>query len=267
MSKIFIILFSITFFTSSFVCCSEQEKKNIEKYEIEQNVKTITFLSEDGLIISADTYIKHKLNAPLILLFHQAGWSRGEYIEIAPKLNDLGFNCIAVDQRSGEKVNDIINKTHSRATTANKPTAYLDAYVDMVATLSFAKDNYSKGEVLVWGSSYSAALVLKLASEQKGKIDGVLSFSPGEYFVRFGKTETFISDFAKNITVPIFITSAKNEKPNWENIFNSVSSENKHYFLPKTNGNHGSRALWSKFEDCNDYWNAVIPFLKKYFLN
>lgn len=267
MSKIFIILFSIVFFTSSFMSCSEQEKKVIEKHKTEKNVKTITFSSADSLIISANVYIKHKLTVPIIVLFHQAGWSRGEYIEIAPKLNELGFNCIAVDQRSGEKVNDVINKTHSRAVTANKLTAYLDAYVDMVAALNFAKENYSQGKVLVWGSSYSAALVLKLASEQKDKIDGVLSFSPGEYFVRFGKTETFIADYAKNITVPIFITSAKNEKPNWENIVNSVSSENKHYFLPKTNGNHGSRALWSKFEDSKDYWNAVTPFLKKYFLD
>jgi len=262
MDKILIILLPFIFITSSFVSASEQEK-NIK----DKSVQTITFLSEDSLIISADVYIKHKLTSPLIVLFHQAGWSRGEYIEIAPKLNDLGFNCIAVDQRSGEKVNGVINKTHIRAATTNKPTAYLDAYVDMVSTLNYAKENYSKGKLLVWGSSYSAALVIKLASEQNDKIDGVLAFSPGEYFARFGKSETFISDHAKNIITPIFITSAKTEKQNWDNIYKSVPSANKHYFLPSSNGNHGSRALWSKFEDSKDYWNSVTPFLKKYFLD
>ena len=34
----------------------------------------------------ADLYIAHDASAPFILLFHQAGWSRGEYLEIAPKL-------------------------------------------------------------------------------------------------------------------------------------------------------------------------------------
>ena len=267
MHKFIQILFLLVFLSASLLNCSEQNKKLIGSKSIEKVAKTITFPSKDSVIISADIYIKHNLSAPLIVLFHQAGWSRGEYIEIAPKLNELGFNCIAIDQRSGDKVNDIVNETHNKAEVENKQTAYLDAYIDMDAALNYAKTNYSEGKILIWGSSYSAALVVKLASEKKNLIDGVLAFSPGEYFVRFGKSKTYISDYAKNITAPIFITSAKTEKPNWENIFNSVSSENKHYFLPKTNGNHGSRALWSKFDDSNDYWNAVIPFLKKYFLN
>jgi pimeloyl-ACP methyl ester carboxylesterase len=218
-------------------------------------------------MITADIYLSHSLDAPLIVLFHQAGWSRGEYIEIAPRLNKLGFNCIAIDQRSGEKVNNVINKTHRKAAAANKPTTYLDAYTDMDAALNFAIDNYGKGKVIVWGSSYSSSLVIELASENKDKVDGVLSFSPGEYFVKFGKSETYISDFAKTIDIPVFITSAKNEKTNWEKIYNSIPSKNKYYFLPKTNGNHGSRALWSKFDDSEDYWKAVTPFLTKYFLD
>ncbi len=64
---------------------------------------TIHLKSADGLLITADSYLPHDTNtAPLIVLFHQAGSSRGEYSEIAPRLNELGFNCIAVDQRSGE---------------------------------------------------------------------------------------------------------------------------------------------------------------------
>ena len=35
--------------------------------------------------------------------------------------------------------------------------------------------------------------------------------------------------------------------------------------MPKTKGNHGSRALWSKFNDSNDYWHAVSKFLHQYF--
>ncbi|MEE9431564.1 MAG: alpha/beta fold hydrolase [Melioribacteraceae bacterium] len=258
----------ITFFiVVSLINCSEQGKKVVGSVVFEKTTKTIMFPSEDSVMISADIYLAHNLDAPLIILFHQAGWSRGEYIDIAPKLNKLGFNCIAVDQRSGEKVNNVINKTHGRAATANKPTKYLDAYIDMVSSLKFLKEKYSKGKTIIWGSSYSAALSVRLAGEYKNEVDGLLSFSPGEYFVRFGKPKTFISDFAKNIAAPVFITSAKNEKSNWENIYNSIPTENKHFFLPQTNGNHGSRALWSKFEDSNSYWNAVEPFLIKYFIN
>ena len=48
-------------------------------------------------------------NAPVLVLFHQAGWSRGEYREIAPKLNELGYICLAIDQRSGKGVNGVAN--------------------------------------------------------------------------------------------------------------------------------------------------------------
>jgi hypothetical protein len=38
---------------------------------------------------------------PYILLSHQAGSNRAEYAPIAPRLVKPGFNCLAIDQRSG----------------------------------------------------------------------------------------------------------------------------------------------------------------------
>jgi hypothetical protein len=40
-------------------------------------IKTVTFDSEDGLEMTADQY-HIKLDKPVIILCHQAGWSRGE---------------------------------------------------------------------------------------------------------------------------------------------------------------------------------------------
>ena len=48
-------------------------------------VKTVIYKSHDGLLITANLYLSHKADAPFIILFHQAGWSRGEYKETAPK--------------------------------------------------------------------------------------------------------------------------------------------------------------------------------------
>lgn len=75
---------------------------------------TINFEAKDGLIVTADLFAPHPNETPFIILFHQAQWSRGEYIEIAPKLNKMGFNCMAVDLRSGGNVNDITNETNQR---------------------------------------------------------------------------------------------------------------------------------------------------------
>ena len=39
--------------------------------------ETVTFESEDGLLMTADIYAPYKNGeAPVIVLFHQAGWSR-----------------------------------------------------------------------------------------------------------------------------------------------------------------------------------------------
>ena len=141
----------------------------------------LSFTAADGLEVTADKYFTNAETAPLIVLFHQAGWSRGEYKEIAPKLNKMGFNCLAIDQRSGGEINGVVNETYKRAVENKLGTAYVDAEVDMVAAIDFAKKNFDKAaKLVVWGSSYSAGLVLKLAGE-RNDIDAVLAFSPGEY--------------------------------------------------------------------------------------
>ncbi len=219
--------------------------------------KTIDFPSKDGLQITADVY-ETKESDQYIILFHQAGWSRGEYKEIAPKLNELGYNCIAIDQRSGGAVNDTKNKTNALAKKSGKPTEFIDAFQDIEAAVSYVKTTYSPKKVIIWGSSYSSALVLKYAGDYPEEVQAVLSFSPGEYF---GKKE-FITKSAANIKIPVFITSSQSEKSSWSGIYDAIPTSTKKSFLPTTKGNHGSRALWAKFSDNNAYWDAVQEFLK-----
>ena len=228
------------------------------------NVKTVTYKSQDGLLITANLYLTHKAEAPFIILFHQAGWSRGEYKEIAPTLNKLGFNCLAVDLRSGGKVNGAINQTHKRAVEQKKRTNYTDAIQDIEASIEYVKKNYAKGKLIIWGSSYSAALVLVVGNKHLIDVNGIISFSPGEYFEKSGKSKTYITDNAKNITQPVFITSAKREQDYWKNIFDSIPSKDKTSFVPKSDGNHGARVLWSKFNYSKEYWAAVKSFLNKF---
>lgn len=225
--------------------------------------QTGTFKAADELTVTADLYIAHEdKKTPLIILFHQAGWSRGEYRETAPKLNKMGFNCIAVDQRSGEQVNRVTNQTAAAAKKARRETDFVAAYKDMEAALAYAHANHAEGPVIVLGSSYSAGLVFKLASEHPDKIDGVLAFSPGEYFARLGQPENWIATAAAKVKCPVFITAARNEAPRWKGIYDAIKHDNKTGYTPSTKGQHGSRALWEKFDDNDGYWAAMKPFLK-----
>ena len=227
--------------------------------------RQIKFDSSDGLEITADLYMSDgDKTKPFIVLCHQAGWSRGEYREIAPKLLRLGFNCMAIDQRSGGVVNGVGNETTVRAKKEKKGVSFVDAEPDIIAAAKYAKENYAEGKLLLWGSSYSSALVLRIAGEHPELMDGVLAFAPGEYFSRMGKPRDWIASSVKKAQCPIFISSAKKEAGKWKLIYDAIEVAGKTKFVPKTEGNHGSRALWSKFEDSADYWQATKMFLKRF---
>jgi pimeloyl-ACP methyl ester carboxylesterase len=231
----------------------------------DREFETISFPSTDELSITADVYAPHEdKTTPFIVLCHQAGWSRGEYREIAPKLNELGFNCMAIDQRSGGAVNKVANATLAAAEEAGAETGFLDAQQDIVSALKYTRVELAEGKVILWGSSYSAALSLVIAGDHNELVDGVLAFAPGEYFVRFGKAKDFVQSSAAKIAAPAFITSAKNEFGRWEAIYNSIEGDAKQKFVPETAGNHGSRALWEQFSDNEAYWASVKTFLAQF---
>lgn len=203
----------------------------------------------------------HPATAPMIVLFHQAGYSRGEYRTIAPKLGELGFNALAVDARSGEAAEGVGNDTAADACKLGKPTNYVDAMVDLRAAVAQAR-TLATGKILIWGSSYSSSLVLVLGAELKA--DAVLAFSPGEYFEDQGKPKTWVADSAKALAVPVFITSAKDEGKDWAPIAAAVDPTKLTTFVPETAGHHGSSTLWPAQPDRDAYWTAVAAFLKPF---
>ena len=219
--------------------------------------KEISFPSIDSLEITADLYLTDQESSTYIILCHQAYFSRGAYRSIAPKLNELGYHCLAIDQRSGYKVEGIKNKTCKKASKANKPRKYKDAIPDVEAALLYAKKELKAKKIILWGSSYSASIVIYLGSKYPNEIDGIMSFSPGEYFTI---NDQKISSFANKVTCPVFVTSAKKEQKKWNNIYNQISSK-KSYFLPSKGGFHGSKTLWPKKKGNEVYWKSVRDFL------
>lgn len=237
----------------------------------------ISFPSEDGLACTADLYLaKEDRTTPFIVLFHQATYSRGEYRDIAPRLNQLGFNCMAVDARSGSRVKGVQNETALAARAAGKPAAkYLDALPDLRAALRYAREHHAGGKLIAWGSSYSSSLCLFIAGAHPDLVDGVLAFSPGEFFTP-EKPRTWIAEAAARISnIPVFITSGPSEGGQWEAIFEAIPSPGKRSYLPKeVAGLHGSSVLWSDLGNAEfsipnplapGYWTAVETFLSQHF--
>lgn len=229
-----------------------------------QAPRTIVFASADSLPITADLYAPLPPTAPFIVLFHQAEASRGEYREIAPKLVAMGFNCMAVDQRAGDAMNGVPNETAKRAQAEGRPASMLDAREDIEAALRYARERYAKGPVIAWGSSYSASLVLVVAGQRKGLADGVVAFSPGEYFPVSPGGPRLVRAAARAVTVPVFITAARSED-DWRPIFAALPRGLRRSYVPESEGRHGSKALWKDAPGQEGYWQALRGFLNLHF--
>ena len=219
---------------------------------------TFEISSLDSLEITATQYHLSK-DSQIIVLCHQAGWSRGAYTEIAPKLNAMGYNCIAIDQRSGGAINGVTNETNARAKSAGKSTEFIDAKQDITATINWAKAYYGK-DVILWGSSYSSALALIIAKEN-ADVSTVLAFSPGEYL---GSAGINVGNSINGLDKPAFLTSSKAESNQTKLLFDRIVSTNRIHFTPTGNGEHGSRALWEEKVDNEEYWTALKAFLNSF---
>ena len=192
------------------------------------------------------------------MICHQARYNKTEYSEIALKLNEAGYHCIAVDLRSGGELNNVKNKTNEAAVKAGKPVDYLDAEKDIIAAVDYAY-TINEQKIILWGSSYSSTLALFVAINND-KVGAVVSFSPGDYFPELGSLNDKLKDFSK----PMFVTSSKEESIELTKMLSKMKlNETQMQFIPKTEGTHGSRALWESDPAHEEYWEAILPFLEK----
>jgi len=231
-----------------------------EKIEFEYSKRSIEFPSKDGLIISGDLY-EVAPDKPVILLLHQAGYNKYEYSDIAPRLNSMGFNALAIDQRSGGSFANKPNETYNRAVQIGiEDIEFSDAGQDIESAITYLADEYQQ-EIIVWGSSYSSSLALHIAENNKN-VKAVISFSPGDYF---GGHYPLLQSVLPNIIQPFLITSSREEAASLKEMFSDVEQSNiQRQFIPESAGFHGARALWIDQEGAEDYWGAIRSFLSKF---
>ena len=216
----------------------------------------ISFPSKDSVIITADWYpVADSL--PIILLCHQARFSRGEFQGTAEKLNKFGFNCLAVDLRAGGEVNGVANETASYVRRNKLPSSYLAAEQDIIAAMDFLYNKYRK-KIILLGSSYSASLALIIANENDHVL-GVAAFSPGEYL----EPKDYVSKHIEGLNKPVFITSSKEEAPGVTDLVKDVVSMIKIQYIPMSEGDHGSKVLWNEKPYNEEYWLALMSFLNR----
>ena len=197
-----------------FACQSGTPKIEKEIIEIEEEIKVevpekITFPSGDGLTIHANLYHKSD-SAPVMLLCHQARFNKFEYVKSALTFMEMGFNCLAIDQRSGGPIVEAFNETTLEAEKAGKSTEFLDAEQDIVAAINYAANKY-KQPVILLGSSYSSSLALFIGATNEN-VKAVVSFSPGDYF-KEDNPKYDLTKLLPSFSKPFWVPSSKEEEP------------------------------------------------------
>jgi len=224
-----------------------------------QATQPVELKAPDGVTVYG-TYYPAAASRALILLFHQAGSSSGEYADIAPRLQRAGFAALAIDQRVG---GNLYGANRTMAAYQGK-TDYLGALPDLEAALAWGKAK--RMPIVLWGSSYSASLVFLLANaaDAKGSVKAVMAFSPGEYF----SDRKMVEAAAAKVTVPVFVTSANTveEEAEAKAIVTATRSTDRQQYIPRT-GVHGSSTLNATKNPggADENWNAVLAFLKRVF--
>ena len=218
-------------------------------------MQEIEFPSKDGLLITADFY-KVKASKGLLVCCHRSHCNRAEYRETAPKFNQLGYDCLVIDQRSGMKVFGENNKTKDRAKAQKLPTGYLDAKPDVEAAIDYAFQLNDKKPIILVGSSYSAALALLIATETQ-KVKAIMVFSPGEHLKGME-----LALLLKPMQIPIFATSAKREIEEVKAVLKYVKPKYLSHFQPELEGFHGSKIIWESVKGHEKHWEAMEAFLE-----
>lgn len=224
----------------------------------------VKFYAEDSLEITADLY-KTKAGDPCVILLHQAGSSRGEYRDVAKKIQMLGFNCLAVDLRSGGEGNFVVNETNKKALSMGLPTNYLDARKDIKAAIDYAYENTGQ-QVILLGSSFSASLSM-IEGKSNDKIKAIIALSPAEFF----KPLLDVKEEITGLDKPIFVGCSQREFPYAQEYESVINSTLKVFFKPQDGpGEHGAKALWDKadsaksdYDSSKEYWMALLVFFNQ----
>ena len=194
---------------------------------------------------------------PFIILCHQDGSNRSEFYEIAPRLLNLNYNCLAIDLRAGGNVDFTENETAERALSENRTISLIDAREDIVAAIQYVQ-RFNQQPVILFGSSYSASLCL-LTSMNNPLVKAVVAFSPGEYF----QPRINVGEEIRKIDKRIFVSATQAEYSYLERMMAGIPQDRFTLFKPEnSNGYHGARALCSTNSTRNEYWFALTMFFK-----
>jgi pimeloyl-ACP methyl ester carboxylesterase len=203
--------------------------------------EVVYFFSSDSSKIRGNLYLRD-YNLPFMILCHGEATDRNEFSDIAPRLLNLNYNCLAIDM----------------GTSGDHNFSPANAQISIRAAIAYVK-RFSSQPVVLLGSSWSASLCLLEASSNP-QIRAIVALSPGEYF----QPRILMSDVVKKIRQPVFICGTRAEFSYLQKMVEERTADGVTLFQPeKGKGVHGAAALSANDITRDEYWFALMMFFKK----
>lgn len=224
--------------------------------------QSVTFPASDGVTIHATWFRSPRPSQGIILAFHQGGASGvGEYGPVAERLTREGFDVLAVDQRSGGSRFGGQNRTV--AARQGRSSGFCEVAEDLEGAILFARKEAGSRPLILLGSSYSGALVLRAAAQRPEGVTAVLAFSPASG----GPMEACRGeDVSDRIEVPMLALRPRSEldlesaRAQFE-LFRAQG----HQVHVADPGTHGASMLVAERvgAPADSTWTVVLAFLKR----
>ena len=218
----------------------------------------VTFSASDGTELHG-TWYRAEGPTAVVVAFHQAGANgRSEYSEIASRLNEEGYAVLATDQRSGGNRFGYANRT---VESLGESSAYCDVMPDIFGAIDHAAQEYPDRGLVLWGSSYSAALVLRAAARRPSRVVGVLAFSPAS---GGPMADCRGEDLSAQIDVPMLALRPSSEMARESSARQFALFESQgHQIFVADPGTHGSSMLVDERVGgtTSETWQVVLGFL------
>lgn len=203
---------------------------------------TLSAVTSDGVTVVGTIWgERNGPDKPVVMLFHQGGSNgRGEYQDIAPWLADEGFTAIAWDTRTGGSLHGSENRS-APTVPEGVPADFCDALPDLLAAMEATEDaGFDQGMVL-WGSSYTGALVFHAAAERPEMTRAVIAFSPAS---GGPMRDCLAIERAPEVDVPMLVVQPPSEiaRPTATEQRGQLEALGVSYIVP-SHGVHGSSTL------------------------
>ena len=213
----------------------------------EASAQTVTINSPDGVKIIGSYYETPKPNSPAVLLLHQWQSDRHSYNDFAKRLQEKGFNVLAIDGRGfGESVKTADGKAVQSERTDDAVKAMI-ADVGTAIDFLLKQKNVDPNEIGIVGASYGSSLAIIYAADDP-KVKAVVLLSPGLNYFGNMQTRPAVEKYGNR---DLFIVASKGDTESAKAVDGLTIGNPRHGFMVLPVGSYHGTDMF-KYRDKTD---------------